>query len=97
MDQPYGDAIAAEESQLRQQNPGMSQNQVAFQGDEAGHAAAVATVEELTGCTSTTRRDQPGRVPRLANVLNGVQVCLGHPMAYDLTRASTPTGPGISI
>ena len=84
IDQPYGDAMAAKESQLRQQNPGMSQNQVAFQGNEAGRAAAVATVEQLTG----VHIDHFAEINldgfyELANVLNGVQVCLKHPVAYD--------------
>ena len=84
IDQPYGDAMAAKESQLRQQNPGMSQNQVAFQGNEAGRAAAVATVEALTG----VHIDHFAEINldgfyELAKVLGGVQVCLKHPVAYD--------------
>src|SRR6266516_1220467 len=49
IDQAYGDALAEKESQVRQQNPNMSQSQVAFQGNEAGRAATVATVESFTG------------------------------------------------
>jgi len=49
VDQAYGFALAAEENQLRTQDPGISQNQLAFQGNEAGRAAEVATVEQLTG------------------------------------------------
>ena len=84
IDQPYGDAMAAKESQLRQQDPGMSQNQVAFQGNEAGRAAAVATVEALTG----VHIDHFAEINldgfyELAKVLGGVQVCLKHPVAYD--------------
>jgi LCP family protein required for cell wall assembly len=84
IDQAYGDALAAEESQLRQQNPGMSQSQVAFQGNEAGRAAAVATVESLTG----VHIDHFAEVNldgfyELAKVLGGVEVCLKHPVPYD--------------
>jgi LCP family protein required for cell wall assembly len=84
IDQPYGDAMAAKEAQLRQQNPGMSQNEVAFQGNEAGRAAAVATVEALTG----VHIDHFAEINldgfyELANVLGGVRVCLRRPVAYD--------------
>ena len=84
VDQPYGDAMAAKEAQLRQQNPGMSQNQVAFQGNEAGRAAAVATVEQLTG----VHIDHFAEINldgfyELARVLNGVQVCLKNPVPLD--------------
>jgi LCP family protein required for cell wall assembly len=81
VDQAYGFALAAEESQLRQQDPGLSQNQVAFQGNEAGRAAAV---ESLTG----VHIDHFAEVNldgfyELAKVLGGVEVCLNHPVAYD--------------
>ncbi len=84
VDQAYGDALAAEESQLNQQNPGMSQNQVAFQGNEAGRAAAVATVESLTG----VHIDHFAEVNldgfyELAKVLGGVEVCLNNPVPLD--------------
>jgi LCP family protein required for cell wall assembly len=84
VDQAYGDALAAEESQLRQQSPGLSQNQVAFQGNEAGRAATVATVESLTG----VHIDHFAEVNldgfyELAKVLGGVEVCLSHAVAYD--------------
>jgi len=84
VDQAYGDAMAAEESQLRQQDPGMSQNQVAFQGNEAGRAATVATVESLTG----VHIDHFAEVNldgfyELAKVLGGVEVCLNHPVPLD--------------
>ena len=84
IDQAYGDALAEKESQVRQQNPGMSQNQVAFQGNEAGRAAAVATVESLTG----VHVDHFAEINldgfyELAKVLGGVQVCLNHPVPLD--------------
>jgi LCP family protein required for cell wall assembly len=84
IDQAYGVSMAARESQLRQQDPGMSQNQVAFQGNEAGRAAAVATVEQLTG----VHIDHFAEVNldgfyELARVLGGVEVCLKHPVPLD--------------
>jgi LCP family protein required for cell wall assembly len=84
IDQAYGVSMAAKESQLRQQNPGMNQNQVAFGGNEAGRAAAVATVEQLTG----VHIDHFAEVNldgfyELASVLGGVEVCLKHPVPYD--------------
>src|SRR6266536_2055533 len=84
IDQAYGLALAAKESQLRQQNPGMSQNQVAFGGNEAGRAAAVATVEQLTG----VHVDHFAEVNldgfyELSKVLGGVQVCLKQRVPLD--------------
>ena len=84
IDQAYGDALAEKESQVRQQNPNMSQSQVAFQGNEAGRAATVATVESFTG----VHIDHFAEVNldgfyELAKVLGGVQVCLKHPVALD--------------
>jgi LCP family protein required for cell wall assembly len=84
VDQAYGDALAAKESQLRTQNSGLSQDQIAFQGNEAGRAATVATVESLTGVNI----DHFAEVNldgfyELASVLGGVEVCLKHPVAYD--------------
>jgi LCP family protein required for cell wall assembly len=84
IDQAYGLAMAAEEDQLRTQNPHMSQDQVAFQGNEAGRTAAVDTVEQLTG----VHIDHFAEVNldgfyELAKVLGGVEVCLLHPVPYD--------------
>ena len=84
IDQAYGLAMAAEEGQLRQQDPNMSQDQIAFQGNEAGRAAAVASVEQLTG----VHIDHFAEVNldgfyELAKVLGGVEVCLNHPVPYD--------------
>jgi LCP family protein required for cell wall assembly len=85
IDQAYGLAMAAEEDTLRTQDPQMSQNQVAFQGNEAGRAATVATVEQLTG----VHIDHFAEVNldgfyELAKVLGGVEVCLNHPVPYDV-------------
>ncbi len=84
IDQAYGFALAARESQLRQQSSGLSQNQIAFAGNEAGRAATVATVEQLTG----VHIDHFAEVNldgfyELASVLGGVEVCLNRPVAYD--------------
>ena len=84
VDQAYGISLAAKESQLRAQDPGMSANQVAFQGNEAGRAATVATVEQLTG----VHIDHFAEVNldgfyELASVLGGVEVCLNHSVPYD--------------
>ncbi len=84
IDQAYGVSMAAKEGQLRQQDPGMSQNQVAFEGNEAGRAATVATVELLTG----VHIDHFAEVNldgfyELAKDLGGVEVCLNHPVPLD--------------
>jgi LCP family protein required for cell wall assembly len=77
IDQAYGVSMYYEQQNLQQQNPHISQNQLAFQGNEAGRAAAVATVEKLTG----VHIDHFAEVNldgfyELAKVLGGVQVCL---------------------
>jgi LCP family protein required for cell wall assembly len=84
IDQAYGLALAAEESQLRQQDPGMSQDQVAFEGNEAGRTAAVDTVEQLTGVhiDHFAELNLDGFY-ELAKVMGGVEVCLNHPVPYD--------------
>ena len=84
VDQAYGLALAAEENQLRTQDPGMSQDQVAFQGNEAGRAAEVATVEQLTGVhiDHFAELNLDGFY-ELAKVVGGVEVCLLQPVPYD--------------
>jgi LCP family protein required for cell wall assembly len=84
IDQAYGVSMAAKESELRTQDPSMSQNEVAFQGNEAGRAATVATVEQFTG----VHIDHFAEVNldgfyELAKVLGGVEVCLNHPVPLD--------------
>jgi LCP family protein required for cell wall assembly len=84
IDQAYGLAMAAKEDQLRTQNSGLSQDQIAYQGNEAGRAATVATVEQLTG----VHIDHFAEINldgfyELASVLGGVEVCLNHPVPYD--------------
>jgi LCP family protein required for cell wall assembly len=84
IDQAYGVSMAARQSQLEQQVPGISQDQLAFEGNEAGRAAAVATVEQLTG----VHIDHFAEINldgfyELAKVLGGVEVCLNHPVPLD--------------
>jgi LCP family protein required for cell wall assembly len=84
VDQAYGFALAEKESQLYQANPKMPRNQIAFQGNEAGRAAAVATVSMLTG----VRIDHFAEINldgfyELAKVLGGVEVCLKNPVSLD--------------
>src|SRR5579859_770765 len=84
IDQAYGDALAEKESQLYQTNPKMPKNQIAFQGNEAGRAAAVATVSMLTG----VHIDHFAEINldgfyELAKVLGGVEVCLKKPVPLD--------------
>jgi LCP family protein required for cell wall assembly len=84
IDQAYGDALAEKESEVRQQHPKMSQSQVAFQGNEAGRAATVATVESFTG----VHIDHFAEINldgfyELAKVLGGVEVCLKNPVPLD--------------
>jgi LCP family protein required for cell wall assembly len=84
IDQAYGDAMAEKQSQLYQANPKMPRNQIAFQGNEAGRAAAVATVSMLTG----VHIDHFAEINldgfyELARVLGGVEVCLRNPVPLD--------------
>ncbi len=84
IDQAYGVSMAARESQLEQQDQGIGQDQLAFAGNEAGRAATVATVEQLTG----VHIDHFAEINldgfyELAKVLGGVEVCLNHPVPYD--------------
>jgi LCP family protein required for cell wall assembly len=79
IDQAYGVSMYYEQAKLRQQNPSMGQDQLAFLGNEAGRRAAVATVEQLTG----VHVDHFAEVNldgfyELARVFGGVEVCLNH-------------------
>jgi LCP family protein required for cell wall assembly len=93
IDQAYGVSLFYTEQELRQKDPGMSQNTMAFLANEAGQHAAVATVEALTG----VHIDHFAAVNlygfyELAKVLGGVQVCLNHPV-HDLNSgANFPAG-----
>jgi LCP family protein required for cell wall assembly len=84
IDGAYGLAMAAKEDQLLSADGGKMTNQIAFQGNEAGRAAAVATVSSLTG----VHIDHFAEVNldgfyELAKAFGGVEVCLNHPVAYD--------------
>src|SRR5580700_2761412 len=84
IDQAYGLAMAAAQSAAQQQTPNISQDQLAYDGNEAGRAATVATVEQLTG----VHIDHFAEINldgfyELAKVLGGVEVCLNHPVPYD--------------
>jgi LCP family protein required for cell wall assembly len=77
IDQAYGVSMFYEQGILRQKNPGISNDQLAFEGNEAGRKATVATVEQLTG----VHIDHFAEVNldgfyELAKVLGGVNVCL---------------------
>ena len=84
VDQAYGFALAAAENQARAQDPGISQDHLAYVGNEAGRAAEVATVEQLTGVhiDHFAELNLDGFY-ELAKVVGGVEVCLLHPVPYD--------------
>ena len=93
VDQAYGVSMFYEQAKLRAQDPGMSQDQLAFLGNEAGRTAAVATVEKLTG----VHVDHFAEVNldgfyELAKVLGGVEVCLNHPVHDVNSGANFPAG-----
>jgi LCP family protein required for cell wall assembly len=81
IDQAYGVSMFFREQQIAAKNPNMSQDQIAQLGNEAGQAAAVATVEKLTG----VHIDHFAAINlygfyELAKVMGGVEVCLKHPV-----------------
>ena len=84
VDQAYGLALAAAENQAKAQNPGITQDKLAYAGNEAGRAAEVATVEQLTGVhiDHFAELNLDGFY-ELAKVVGGVEVCLVHPVPYD--------------
>jgi LCP family protein required for cell wall assembly len=93
IDQAYGVSMFFREQQLVAQHPSMSRNQLAFLGNEAGQAAAVATVEQLTG----VHIDHFAAVNmygfyELAKVLGGVEVCLNHAVHDQNSGANFPAG-----
>jgi LCP family protein required for cell wall assembly len=93
IDQAYGVSMFYKQQQLRQQQPNLSQNQLAFQGNEAGRKAAVDTVEQLTG----VHIDHFAEVNldgfyELARVLGGVQVCLNHAVSDSYSGARFRAG-----
>ncbi|HEX6525054.1 MAG TPA: LCP family protein [Streptosporangiaceae bacterium] len=81
IDQAYGFALDAKEQQLETANHSGLTDQIAFQGNEAGRAAAVATVQQITGM----HIDHFAEVNlwgfyEMARALGGVNVCLNHPI-----------------
>ena len=93
IDQAYGVSMFYEQAKLRRQNPNMSQDQLAFLGNEAGRKAAVDTVQRLTG----VHIDHFAEVNldgfyELARVLGGVEVCLNHPVQDSYSGADFPAG-----
>jgi LCP family protein required for cell wall assembly len=82
VDEAYGDAWAGAYNQLY--GKGLSHNQEAFQANEAGRKAEIGTVEYLTG----VHIDHFVEVNLigfydLAVAMNGIEVCLKHPVPYD--------------
>ncbi len=93
IDQAYGVSMFYTEEQLIQQDPSMPQDRLAFLGNEAGQAAAVATVEQLTG----VHIDHFAAINlygfyELASVLGGVEVCLNHAVDDPNSGADFPAG-----
>jgi LCP family protein required for cell wall assembly len=93
IDQAYGVSMFYEQARLRARYPDMSQDRLAFLGNEAGRAATVATVEKLTG----VHIDHFAEVNmfgfyELAKVLGGVEVCLKHPVHDVNSGADFPAG-----
>jgi LCP family protein required for cell wall assembly len=93
IDQAYGLSMYYRQAALRQKYAHMSQNQLAFLGNEAGRAAAVATVEKLTG----VHIDHFAEVNlagfyELAKVLGGVRVCLLHAVRDSYSGANFKAG-----
>jgi LCP family protein required for cell wall assembly len=84
VDQAYGDALNQEVDQVASQDPGSGQDQRFTQGNLAGAQAEMATVEALTGVhiDSYVAINLEGFY-ELAAVMDGVEVCLNHPVSYD--------------
>src|SRR4029077_7082683 len=82
--QADGFAVAAAENQARAQDPSISQDHLAYVGNEAGRTAEVDTVEQLTGghIDHFAELNLDGFY-ELAKVVGGVEVCLLHPVPYD--------------
>lgn len=92
IDQAYGLAMAERENQLAGHH--LNQDELAFQGNEAGRLAEIDTVQKLTG----VHIDHFAELNllgfyRLAQIFGGIEVCLRQP-ASDLTYsgANIPAG-----
>jgi LCP family protein required for cell wall assembly len=95
IDQAYGDALAARESQLETANHSGLTSAIAFAGNEAGRAAAVATVEAVTGMHIDHFADvNLWGFYELARNLGGVEVCLNHPVPLDANSGFYTTHAG---
>ena len=93
VDQAYGLSMFYEEEKLRAKYPNMSQDRLAFLGNEAGRTAAVKTVEKLTG----KHVDHFAEVNldgfyELAKVVGRVEVCLNHPVSDSYSGAHFRAG-----
>jgi LCP family protein required for cell wall assembly len=93
IDQAYGLSMFYEEEKLRAKYPSMSQDRLAFLGNEAGRTAAVDTVEKVTG----VHIDHFAEVNldgfyELAKVVGRVQVCLKHPVSDSYSGAHFRAG-----
>ena len=89
IDQAYGLALAERENQLAGHH--LNQDEIAFQGNEAGRRAEIATVQNLTG----VHIDHFAELNllgfyRLAQIFRGIEVCLKQP-------ASDPAYSGANI
>jgi len=75
IDQAYGFALANRESQLA--NAHLNQDELAYQGNEAGRLAAIETVQALTGVhiDHFAELNLDGFY-ELAKVFNGIEVCV---------------------
>jgi LCP family protein required for cell wall assembly len=93
IDQAYGVSMYYTQERLRSLASRLSREQIAYLGNEAGRAATVATVEQLTG----VRIDHFAEVNMvgfydLAKVLGGVDVCLNHQVRDSYSGADFPAG-----
>ncbi len=93
IDQAYGVSLYYREQQLTAKNKYIGKDRLAFLGNEAGQAAAVATVEKLTG----VHIDHFAAINlygfyELARVLGGVEVCLKHRVYDQKSGANFPAG-----
>jgi len=92
IDQAYGFAMANKQAQLA--GKGLTQGQMAWQGNEAGRLAAIKTVEALTG----VHIDHFAELNllgfyRLAQVFGGIMVCLKKPASDPyFSGAQIPAG-----
>jgi len=89
IDQAYGISMYYKEGEIRQQDPHLSQARLAFLGNEAGRAAAVATVSKLTGVHIDHFAEiNLGGFYELAKVFGGVEVCLKQSDPYSALHDS---------